>query len=149
LCDSSFVESVKFVLGRVQHAPCLPNLIKLENGLDLLRAFRDRLQYPDLRRKIASLAAQYGAQTILIEDAGPGLTLLQDLRHTPPSGMPHPIGQKPNGSKADRVVAQSAKSKLDMFTCLETPIGSTASCSSCSRFRMADTTTRSIASHNS
>jgi phage terminase large subunit-like protein len=23
--------------------------------------------------------------------------------------MPHPIGQKPNGSKADRVVAQSAK----------------------------------------
>jgi phage terminase large subunit-like protein len=76
----------------------------------LVDVFRDRLQYPDLRRKIASLAVQHGAQTILNENAGPGLTLLQDLHHTPPPGMPHPIGQKPNGSKADRVVAQSAKS---------------------------------------
>jgi predicted phage terminase large subunit-like protein len=75
----------------------------------LVDVFRDRLQYPDLRRKIASLAVQHGAQTILIENAGPGITLLQDLRHTPPPCMPHPIGQKPNGSKADRVVAQSAK----------------------------------------
>jgi predicted phage terminase large subunit-like protein len=75
----------------------------------LVDVFRDRLQYPDLRRKIASLAVQYGAQTVLIENAGPGMTLLQDLHNTPPPGMPHPIGQKPNGSKADRVVAQSAK----------------------------------------
>ena len=75
----------------------------------LVDVFRDRLQYPDLRRKMASLAAQHGAQTILIENAGPGLTLLQDLHHTPPPGMPHPLGRKPNGSKADRVVAQSAK----------------------------------------
>jgi predicted phage terminase large subunit-like protein len=75
----------------------------------LIDVFRDRLQYPDLRCKIASIAAQHGAQTILIENAGPGITLLQDLRHTPPPGMPHPIGQNPNGSKADRVVAKSAK----------------------------------------
>jgi predicted phage terminase large subunit-like protein len=75
----------------------------------LIDVFRARLQYPDLRRKIASLALQHGARTILIENAGPGLTLLQDLHHSPPPGMPHPIGRKPNGSKADRVVAQSAK----------------------------------------
>jgi predicted phage terminase large subunit-like protein len=75
----------------------------------LVDVFRDRLQYPDLRRKIASLAVQHRAQTILIENAGPGMALLQDLRRNPPSGIPHPIGQKPNGSKADRVVAQSAK----------------------------------------
>src|SRR5207344_3622750 len=75
----------------------------------LIDAFRDRLQYPDLRRKIASLAAKHGAQTILIENAGPGMTLLQDLRRDLPAGMPYPIGRKPDGSKVDRMVAQSAK----------------------------------------
>src|SRR5215467_1422346 len=44
----------------------------------LIDVFRARLQYPDLRRKIASLAARYGAGTILIEKAGAGMTLLQD-----------------------------------------------------------------------
>ena len=37
------------------------------------------------------------------------MALLQDLRHDLPHGMPRPIGQKPEGSKADRMVAQSAK----------------------------------------
>ena len=44
----------------------------------LLDVFRARLQYPDLRRKVASLAAKHGANTILIENAGPGMALLQD-----------------------------------------------------------------------
>jgi hypothetical protein len=34
------------------------------------RPVRARLQYPDLRRKVASLAGRYGAENILIEDAG-------------------------------------------------------------------------------
>ena len=75
----------------------------------LVDVFRARLQYPDLRRKVASLAAKHGAETILIEDAGPGMALLQDLWRDLPRGMPRPIGQKPEGSKADRMVAQSAK----------------------------------------
>jgi predicted phage terminase large subunit-like protein len=36
------------------------------------------------------------------------MALLQDLRSDPPAGMPRPIGQKPEGSKIDRMVAQSA-----------------------------------------
>lgn len=75
----------------------------------LIDVFRGRLEYPALRRKVASLAAEYGATTILIENAGPGMQLLQDLRHDPPHGMPRPIGRKPEGCKADRMVAQSAK----------------------------------------
>jgi predicted phage terminase large subunit-like protein len=74
----------------------------------LLDVFRDRLQYPDLRRKVVRLAAEYDAKTILIEDAGPGTALLQDLRQNLPEGMVRPVGQKPQGSKADRMVAQSA-----------------------------------------
>src|SRR5215470_13784250 len=75
----------------------------------LIDVFRARLQYPALRRKIASLVVRYGAEAILIEKAGPGLTLLQDLRSDLPNGMTRPIGVKPEGSKADRMVAQSAK----------------------------------------
>jgi phage terminase large subunit-like protein len=75
----------------------------------LLDVFRARLQYPDLRRKVARIAAKRGAGTILIENAGPGMALLQDLWRDLPQGMTRPIGRKPEGSKADRMVAQSAK----------------------------------------
>src|SRR5262249_48594714 len=87
----------------------LHDLVHDQGGLLSIDVFRARLQYPDLRRKIASLVVRYGAETILIEKAGPGLTLLQDLRSDLPNGMTRPIGVKPEGSKADRMVAQSAK----------------------------------------
>jgi len=75
----------------------------------LIDVFRGRLQYPELRRKIAGLVARYGTETTLIEKAGPGLTLLQDLRSDLPIGMTRPIGVRPDGSKVERMVAQSAK----------------------------------------
>jgi len=75
----------------------------------LIDVFRERLSYPDLRRKVAALAERHGAEWILIENAGPGMSLLQDLRHEPPPGLPYAIGQKPQGSKRDRMEAQSAK----------------------------------------
>jgi len=46
---------------------------------------------------------------ILIEDAGPGMNLLQDLRTATPQGMTRPIGVKPEGSKVDRMATRSAK----------------------------------------
>ena len=75
----------------------------------LLDVFRARLTYPDLRRKIPSLAREYGADTVLIEKAAFGLTLLQDLRAELPSGMIEPIGIVPQGDKRDHLAAQSAK----------------------------------------
>jgi predicted phage terminase large subunit-like protein len=75
----------------------------------LINVFRGRLSYPSLRRKVAALAGTYAAEAILIEKAGSGLSLLQDLREDLPQGMSHPIGVKPEGSKADRMGAQSAK----------------------------------------
>src|SRR3989442_4892518 len=51
----------------------------------LIDVFRGRLSYPELRRKVARLAEKYGAETILIEEAGPGMALLQDLRHDLPA----------------------------------------------------------------
>lgn len=75
----------------------------------LVDVFRGRLAYPDLRRMVASLAAKHAVGTVLIENAGPGMSLLQDLWHDLPYGMTRPLGQTPNGSKEDRMVAQSAK----------------------------------------
>jgi predicted phage terminase large subunit-like protein len=79
------------------------------NDAYLVHVYRGRLEYPDLRRKVISLAAEHRATTILIEDAGPGMNLLQDLRAAMPQGMTRPIGVKPEGSKLDRMAAQSAK----------------------------------------
>ena len=115
----------------------------------LIDVFRGRLQYPDLRRKVVSLAATHRAGTILIEKAGPGLPLLQDLQRDPPPGMTHPIGQNPEGSKADRMAAQSAKIEAGMFTCRGTPNGSIVSCWSCSPFHAANMMIRSTASRSS
>ena len=45
----------------------------------------------------------------MIEDAGPGMNLVQDLRADPKKPIVNPIPIKPEGSKVDRMVAQSAK----------------------------------------
>jgi predicted phage terminase large subunit-like protein len=66
-----------------------------------------RLSYPELRRKVIELAPY--ANAVLIEDAGSGTNLLQDLYWDMPQGMTRPIGVKPEGSKQDRMAAQSAK----------------------------------------
>jgi predicted phage terminase large subunit-like protein len=75
----------------------------------LLDVYHGRLEYPDLRRKAISLAEVHGPATILMEDAGPGMNLLQDLRRSMPAGLIRPIGVKPEGSKLERMAAQSAK----------------------------------------
>jgi predicted phage terminase large subunit-like protein len=80
-----------------------------KNDVYLLDLFRGRLEYPDLRRKVIALAQQHRPATILIEDAGPGMSLLQDLRNSMPAGLIRPIGVRPVGEKVDRMAAQSAK----------------------------------------
>jgi predicted phage terminase large subunit-like protein len=70
--------------------------------------FRGRLEYPDLRRKVIALAQLHRPATILIEDAGPGMSMLQDLGNSIPVGL-RPIGVRPVGDKVDRMAAQSAK----------------------------------------
>jgi predicted phage terminase large subunit-like protein len=75
----------------------------------LLHVSRDRLHYPDLRRKIRSLAQDFVSDVILIEKAGFGLSLLQELETNLPGGMIRPIGIVPKGDKKDRLAAQSAK----------------------------------------
>ena len=79
------------------------------NDYYLISVFRARLEYPAPRRKVIELAGQNYANTVLIEDIGPGANLLQDLHNETPVGMTRPIGVKPEGSKQDRFGAQTAK----------------------------------------
>jgi predicted phage terminase large subunit-like protein len=75
----------------------------------LLDVWRERLEFPHLRRKVIALARLHAPNRILIEKAGPGLGLVQDLKVNPERGVPVPIGIVPEGSKSDRMVAQSAR----------------------------------------
>lgn len=71
----------------------------------LTDVFRDRLEFPELRRAVLAQARAHGVSTILIEDAGSGTHLIQDLRR---SSQLRPIGCRPEADKITRVAAQSA-----------------------------------------
>jgi len=75
----------------------------------LLHVWRDRLEFPDLRRKIVSHALHYEAQTVLIEKTGPGQQLIQDLKRDTTPGFPNPIGVTPEGDKHFRMEAQTPR----------------------------------------
>ena len=62
-----------------------------------------------MRRKVIALAEKHRPSVILIEEAGPGINLLQDLRGSAPKEMARPIGIKPDGPKLARMAAQSAQ----------------------------------------
>jgi len=83
--------------------------LKLDRKYYLIDVWRGRLEFPDLRRKVVDLALMHKPNRILIEQAGPGLPLIQDLKANPTSGVPVPIGIKPEGDKLVRMEAQCAR----------------------------------------
>jgi predicted phage terminase large subunit-like protein len=58
---------------------------------------------------VIELALEHCPERILIEKAGPGLHMIQDLRFDPVDGVPIPIGIQPEGDKVTRMAAQSAR----------------------------------------
>ena len=72
----------------------------------LIDLFRERLEYPELRRAVLRLARQHRANSVLIEDKGSGTHLIQDLRR---SGELHAIPCKPEADKVTRLAAQTVK----------------------------------------
>jgi predicted phage terminase large subunit-like protein len=73
--------------------------------LDVDRARRD---FPSLKRRIVELAIQWNARNIIIEDKGPGTSLIQQLR-TEHHGTPYPTAFLPRDDKITRLHAQSAR----------------------------------------
>jgi predicted phage terminase large subunit-like protein len=70
--------------------------------LDLIRV---RMDYPNLKRKIIEIKKQYFEATLLIEDAGSGTGLIQDLREIGISA----VGIRPVGDKIFRMSQHSAR----------------------------------------
>ncbi len=71
----------------------------------LLDVWRRRVDYPALKAAVKSLAKQWSAQRVLVEDAVAGTALVQELRYEI-SGI---IAVKPVGDKASRMAVASAK----------------------------------------
>lgn len=79
----------------------------LKKNYYLLDVWRGRLEFPDLKRKVISLKRKMDARTVLIEKAGLGLNLVQDLVANSPDDFPNPIGITPKGDKLHRMEATS------------------------------------------
>ena len=71
----------------------------------LLDLWRERVDYPNLRRTVSCLRGKYPKATLLIEDKGSGTSLLQDLRA---EGLA-PISINPEGDKVTRLAKVSAQ----------------------------------------
>jgi predicted phage terminase large subunit-like protein len=87
------------------YSVCTTWLVK-DKDYYLIDVFRQRLEYPDLKRKVVELWTRHYARTVLIEDKGAGTHLLQELRRI--SGF-YPIGIVPKGDKVTRMAAHAAK----------------------------------------
>jgi predicted phage terminase large subunit-like protein len=71
----------------------------------LLDLWRERVDYPELRRAVHRLNEEYSTAVLLIEDKGSGTSLIQDLR----SENRAPIPINPEGDKVTRLAAVSVQ----------------------------------------
>jgi predicted phage terminase large subunit-like protein len=75
----------------------------------VLDVFRDRLEYPELKRKAMEWHHRWRNWTddyaLLIENKGSGMSLIQDLKRE----HIHAIAVEPEGDKTIRMIAQSAR----------------------------------------
>jgi len=79
-----------------------------ENCWYLLDLARERLDFPDLKRRVRGLAERWRADLVLIEQAGSGYSLIQQLRHEDRIGSRYQY-RRPNGDKVTRFEAQTAR----------------------------------------
>ncbi|NES91966.1 phage terminase large subunit [Okeania sp. SIO2B9] len=75
---------------------------RTKNGYYVLDVFCDRLEYPELKRKIIQLQDRDKANAVIIEDAASGQSLIQELRRT--TSLPL-IAKKADKDKITRVTA--------------------------------------------
>jgi predicted phage terminase large subunit-like protein len=71
----------------------------------LVDVWRKRVDYPKLKAAVQNLAARFKAHRVLVEDAGAGTSLVQELR----SKVDGVIAVRPDGDKVSRMAVVSAK----------------------------------------
>jgi len=80
--------------------PALTTWGMVDRKLYLLDVFREKLNYPDLKRAVKQQADWFMPAIILVEDKASGIALLQDL---PSDGVRGLQGCKPEGDKVMRL----------------------------------------------
>jgi predicted phage terminase large subunit-like protein len=75
----------------------------------LLDVWRGRVEFPQLKKQLIDLALRFLPRTVLVEEIGPGLHLMQQLRMDRTAGVPLPIGIKPDRDKLVRMEAQCCR----------------------------------------
>lgn len=86
------------------YSSCVTALVT-KDEIYILDVYRDRLDYPDLKKKIISMKKRFKAETLLIEDKGSGTGLISDLKT---DGV-RSIGIDPEADKVVRMSTCSAK----------------------------------------
>lgn len=76
-----------------------------KNGYYLLEVISNKMEYPQLKRSVISLAEKWGVDTILIEDKASGQSLIQDLNRE--TKLPI-IAINPKNDKVTRFAAVTA-----------------------------------------
>jgi predicted phage terminase large subunit-like protein len=71
----------------------------------LVDVWRGRVDYPALKMQVQTVAKRWDAQRVLVEDAGAGTSLVQELR----GEVDGIVAVKPEGDKASRMAVASAK----------------------------------------
>jgi predicted phage terminase large subunit-like protein len=84
---------------------CTTWLVTRDHQWFLLDVWRKRVDYPELKVAVQTLARRHEARRVLVEDAGAGTSLVQELR----SLVPGIIGVKPDRDKVSRMAVASAK----------------------------------------
>ena len=74
----------------------------------LLDIERARFDFPELKQRVQALATRWGSDLVLIEYAGSGISLLQQLRQEDRQGWRYQ-GSKPKLDKRTRLEAQTAR----------------------------------------
>jgi predicted phage terminase large subunit-like protein len=71
----------------------------------LIDIWRGRVDYPGLKAKVEALAKRWKATRVLVEDAGAGTSLVQEMR----GRIAGIIGVRPQGDKVSRMAVASSK----------------------------------------
>jgi predicted phage terminase large subunit-like protein len=91
------------------YSVCITFLVRGSNYY-ILDVLREKLNYPDLRRRIYRHWLDWGAtEPPIIEDRGSGTSLIQELRGDQFAGLPKAIAFQPDGDKVSRMHRESAK----------------------------------------
>ncbi|MGL5722506.1 MAG: phage terminase large subunit [Brevinema sp.] len=75
-----------------------------DNKFYIMDIFRDRLLFPDLKRKVLELYERYRPKELVIENKSSGMALIQQLEQ---EHQIYPIKYEPKLSKKDRIMTNS------------------------------------------